>query len=173
MASRQLNLRFDEQHHDVVRRVVDRLRRDSSFLGTLEAVLASDSDPDGDRQAFDTLARLAQLEQRVQSLEAARPAPRARPAREVDSTPSTSSSAAGDYLRNSSDSGERTVTPADWTIGTKSKRLTPAGRAEVLRRIQAGEGDIEIGRAVGVSRETARRIRNEPPHQTDIEELTS
>jgi hypothetical protein len=32
MASRQLNLRFDEQQHDVVRRVVDRLRRDSSFL---------------------------------------------------------------------------------------------------------------------------------------------
>jgi hypothetical protein len=49
MASRQLNLRFDEQQHDVVRRVVDRLRNDSSFLGALEALLASGIDPAGDQ----------------------------------------------------------------------------------------------------------------------------
>jgi hypothetical protein len=61
--------------------VVDRLRRNSGFLGALEAVLASDSDPAGDRQALDTLARLAQLEQRVDALEAARPTAQARPAR--------------------------------------------------------------------------------------------
>jgi hypothetical protein len=66
MASRQLNLRFDEQQHDVVRRVVDRLRNDSSFLGALEALLASGIDPAGDRHALDTLARLAQLAQTQQ-----------------------------------------------------------------------------------------------------------
>jgi len=46
-------------------------------------------------------------------------------------------------------------------MGDKSKRLTPAGRAEVVRRIQAGASDIEIGRVVGVHRETVRRIRKE------------
>ena len=35
--------------------------------------------------------------------------------------------------------------------------------AEVVRLIQAGVGDTEIGRAVGVHRETVRRIRKEMP----------
>jgi hypothetical protein len=48
-----------------------------------------------------------------------------------------------------------------WVMGDKSKRLTPAGWAEVGRLIQAGAGDTEIGRAVGVHRETVRRIRKE------------
>jgi hypothetical protein len=93
MASRQLNLRFDEQHHDVVRQVVDRLRRDSSFPGALEALLGSGNDPAGDQHALDTLetlARLARIEQRLAALETARPAPRARPARpSADTTSST------------------------------------------------------------------------------------
>jgi hypothetical protein len=37
------------------------------------------------------------------------------------------------------------------------------GRAEVVWLIQAGVGDTEIGRAVGVPRETVRRIRKEMP----------
>ena len=69
MASRQLNLRFDEQHHDVVRRVVDRLRRDSSFLASLEALLGSDSALTGDGSAPETLERLGRLERRVDVLE--------------------------------------------------------------------------------------------------------
>ena len=69
MASRQLNLRFDEQHHDVVRRVVDRLRRDSSFLASLETLLGSDSTPVGDRQPPETLELLGRLERRVDVLE--------------------------------------------------------------------------------------------------------
>jgi hypothetical protein len=38
-----------------------------------------------------------------------------------------------------------------------------AGRAEVGRLIQAGAGDTEIGRGIGVHRETVRRIRKEMP----------
>jgi DNA invertase Pin-like site-specific DNA recombinase len=49
----------------------------------------------------------------------------------------------------------------DWTMGERSKRLTPAGREAVVRLIQAGGGDTEIGKAVGVHRETVRRIRKE------------
>jgi DNA-binding NarL/FixJ family response regulator len=154
MASRQLNLRFDEQQHDVVRRVVDRLRRDSGFLGALEAVLASDSDPAGDRQALDTLARLAQLEQRVDALEAARPTAQTRPARPSTAPPSSTSSDA---------SNGASVPTGEWTFGDTSKRLTPAGREELLRRIRAGESDIAIGRAMGINRETVRRNRKELP----------
>jgi hypothetical protein len=120
---------------------------------------------------LDTLARLAQLEKRVdaieprlESLEAARPVPRARPARTVDSASSATPGAAG-------------TASGDWTIGDRSKRLTQVGRDEVIRRIQAGEGDIAISRAMGINRETARRIRKElpaatTPHQTDIEDFT-
>jgi IS30 family transposase len=46
-------------------------------------------------------------------------------------------------------------------MGDKSKRLTTEGRAEVVRRIRAGARDTEIGRAIGVHRETVRRIRKE------------
>jgi hypothetical protein len=174
MASRQLNLRFDEQHHDVVRRVVNRLRHDSSFLGALEALLGSGNDPAGDQHALDTLetlARLARIEQRLDALETARPAPRARPAGpSADTTSSASSTSSNASSAASTSSG-------DWTIGDKSKRLTPAGQDEVIRRIRAGEGDIAIGRAMGLNRETVRRIRKElppapTPHQTDIEEFT-
>jgi hypothetical protein len=179
MASRQLNLRFDEQHHDVVRQVVDRLRRDSSFLGTLEALLASGIDPAGDRHALDTLARLAQLEQRVDAieprldvLETARPAPQARPARPPADTTSSATS-----NPSSATPGAASTASGDWIIGDKSKRLTLAGREEVLRRIRAGESDIAIGRAMGINRETARRIRKEQPaaptpHQIVMEDVT-
>src|SRR3954464_10953376 len=100
MASRQLNLRFDEQHHDVVRRVVDRLRRDSSFLAPLEALLASDSAPAGDHHAPEMRALFALLERRVDllepridALEAARPAPQPRPARASARVPASAPSA--------------------------------------------------------------------------------
>ena len=172
MVSRQLNLRFDEQHHDVVRRVVDRLRRDSAFLASLEALLASDSTPAGDHHAPEMRALFALLERRVDllepridALEAARPAPQPRPARAPArvpaSAPSTSASAPS---APADDAGVASAeATGDWTMGDKSKRLTPAGRAEVVRRIQAGASDIEIGRAVGVHRETVRRIRKELP----------
>jgi hypothetical protein len=159
MASQQLNLRFDERHHDVVRRVVDRLRRDSSFLASLEALLGSDSALTGDRQAPETLERLGRLERRVDVLEncvevqeMAHRAPQARPARAPASAPSTP---VGD-----ADADE---IAGAWTIGDTLKRLTPAGRAEVIRRIQIGGSDIEIGRGIGVHRETVRRIRKELP----------
>ena len=55
--------------------------------------------------------------------------------------------------------------------------VLPAGRDEVIRRFRAGEGDIAIGRAMGINRETVRRIRKElppmpTPHQTGIEDVT-
>lgn len=164
MASRQLNLRFDERHHDVVRRVVDQLRRDSSFLDLLETLLASDSTPVSDHHTPETLERLARLEQhldalelRVDILEAARPAPHPRPARSSARAPASVPSApADDAVVPATEAGA-------WTMGEKSKRLTPAGRAEVIRLIQAGVGDTEIGRAIGVNRETVRRIRKDLP----------
>src|SRR3954465_7820358 len=88
MASRQLNLRFDERHHDVVRRVVDRLRRDSGFLASLEALLGPDSAPVSEHHSPETLERIARLERRVDTLEprvevleTSRPVPHPRPAR--------------------------------------------------------------------------------------------
>jgi hypothetical protein len=156
MASRQLNLRVNEQHHAVVRRVVDRLRHDSSFLASLEALLGADSAPVSERQPPETLERIERLERRVDVLEncvevqeMARRAPQARPARAPASAPSTPG-------------GDADAAGA-WTIGDKSKRLTPAGRAEVVRRIHLGAGDTEIGRGIGVHRETVRRIRKEMP----------
>src|SRR4051812_47111701 len=95
MASRQLNLRFDERHHDVVRRVVYRLRADSSFLEVLEEFLASDSTPAGGHEAPEALGRIARLERRldaleprVDKLETVRPAPRPRPSSGSPSVPS-------------------------------------------------------------------------------------
>jgi hypothetical protein len=139
MASRQLNLRFDERHHDVVRRVVDRLRRDSSFLASLEALLATDSTPVSEHHSSETLERIDRLEQRVDALEprvdvleTARPAPHPRPAREPARPPASSPS---------------------------GKPLPSAIRAEVVRLIQAGASNAEIGKAVGINRETVRRIR--------------
>ena len=69
------------------------------------------------------------------------------------------------------------TSPDAWIISDKSKRLTQAGRDEVIRRIQAGDSDIAIGRAMGINRETARLIRKglsaaPTPHQADIEEFT-
>jgi hypothetical protein len=158
MASRQLNLRFDERHHDVVRRVVDRLRRDSSFLDLLEKLLASDSAPVDDRHAPETLERIGRLEQRLDALEprvdileADRPAPQSRPARAPARQPARAP--AVDAGSASAEAGER----------TRGKPLAPAIRAEVVRLIQAGGDNTEIGRAVGVNRETVRRIRNELP----------
>ena len=143
MASRQLNLRFDEQHHDVVRRVVDRLRRDSSFLDMLETLLASDSPPVDERHPPETLERIDRLEQRldaieprVEVLEAARPAPHPRPTRAPARPPASAPS---------------------------GKPLPPAVRAEVVRLIQAGGDNTEIGKAVGIHRETVRRIRKGLP----------
>jgi hypothetical protein len=174
MASRQLNLRFDEQHHDVVRRVVDRLRRDSTFLASLEVLLASDSTPAGDHHAPEMRALFALLERRVDllepridALEAARPAPQPRPARVPASAPSTSASVPS----APADDASAEATGA-WTTGGMSPRLTPAGRAEVVRRIQAGARDTEIGRAVGVHRETVRRIRKDLPAEFPSNNVT-
>jgi hypothetical protein len=69
MVSRQLNLRFDERHHEVVRRVVYRLRTDSNFLAALESLLASDSTPAADHGPPETLERLVRLERRLDALE--------------------------------------------------------------------------------------------------------
>jgi hypothetical protein len=102
MASRQLNLRFDERHHDVVRRVVDRLRSDSGFLASLEELLASDSTPAGGHEAAEALGRIARLERRldaleprVDDLETVRAAPCPRPHRKPPSVPSAAADSAG------------------------------------------------------------------------------
>jgi hypothetical protein len=171
MVSRQLNLRFDEQHHDVVRQVVDRLRRDSTFLTSLEALLASDSAPANDQPVPETLARIERLEQRMNALEprvdileTARPAPQPRPARASTSTPSVSARASAiTPSAHTDDAGAASAEAGAWTTGGMSPRLTAEGRAEVVRRIQAGGGDTEIARAIGVHRETVRRIRKDLP----------
>src|SRR3954468_12711740 len=115
MVSRQLNLRFDEQHHDVVRRVVDRLRRDSSFLAPLEALLASDSAPAGDHHAPEMRALFALLERRVDALEAARPAPQPRPARaSARVSASTASTSASIPSVPADDAGVASAEAGDW-----------------------------------------------------------
>jgi hypothetical protein len=93
-------------------------------------------------------------------LETVRPAPRPRPSRK---SPSVPSAPADDASIPAGGVG------GEWTFRGKSKRLTPAGRAELDRRLRAGEGPAAISRAMGINRETVR-LAKKKLHQSGAED---
>lgn len=143
MVSRQLNLRFDDRYHDLIRRVVERLRVDSGFAGALEQALAVPSAPLTDDQTAGIVARLDDHERRLSALETARPE---RPARR----PSPSSKPA---ISEPQPEGTLVI----WQGGRK--RLTDEGREVVVRLIGEGKGDRTIGGIVGLSGTAISKIR--------------
>jgi hypothetical protein len=63
----QVNVRLDPDHHDLIRRIAARLRRDPDFAESLALMLDSDSPRLDDANPW--LARLEDLEARMVSLE--------------------------------------------------------------------------------------------------------
>jgi len=137
--SPQLNLRVPKEHHDRVRRVVALLRTVEGFPARLDELIATASEPLTPSFQADIMTRLKHLEAVV--FAQAKPAV-ARPARTAIKP------MAGN---DSGDSG-----------GRKNAPLTDAHRDEVLRLIETHPEmkNPEIGKALGISKETVRRIRN-------------
>ncbi|WP_188913522.1 hypothetical protein [Aureimonas endophytica] len=134
----QINLRVPDDAKDTLKGVADKIRRDSGFLARLKRFMDED---DGERSAF-LAERMDRLERRVADLETARggtaPAPHASalPRQENMFDPPE---------------GDADSSGTAWATGEgRGRRLTPAGKAEMQRRIAAGERDNEIAAALGV-----------------------
>jgi DNA-binding NarL/FixJ family response regulator len=144
MANIQVNLRVPEKHKDLLQDVTKRLRGDDAFADRLRELLeagAAETDPDVQRQLQALFARVQALEERLGA---------------------GSAPTAGE--------GDRTVAAeaSAWTTGEgRSRRLTAAGRAEVDRRIAAGESDKDIAEAVGVRRNAVHNRRKKHRSQDD------
>jgi len=133
--SPQLNLRVPMEHHDRVRKVVALLRTVEGFPARLDELIATASEPLTPSFQADIMTRIKHLEAVVFA--------QAKPA--VASKARTAIKPAAD-----SDSG-----------GRKNAPLTDAHRDEVLRMIETHPEmkNPAIGKALGVSAETVRRIR--------------
>lgn len=136
---------------ELIARVVARVRTDPGFADRLDALLAD--------AAADPLAdRLAEVERRLAALEGpkrfgtfaeqARAHDPVEPEVEhVPPVPVAEEPEAEEPVEEEHVVGEPLV------VGEgRQRRLTPAGEAEVERRLAAGQGDAEIATAVGVAR---------------------
>jgi DNA invertase Pin-like site-specific DNA recombinase len=137
----QLNLRVPKEHHDRVRRVVALLRAVEGFPARLDELLATASEPV--RSSF-----LDQVVNRIERLEAELLAQKELTAQAIASPARKAIKPAA--VGDSGDSG-----------GRKNAPLTDAHRDEVLRLIETHPEmkNPEIGKALGISKETVRRIR--------------
>jgi len=137
--SPQLNLRVPMEHQDRVRRVVALLRTVEGFSARLDELIATASEPLTSSFQADIMTRIKHLEAVVFA--------QAKPV--VASTARKAIKPAA--VSDSGDSGGRKNTP-----------LTDAHRDEVLRLIETHPEmkNPEIGKALGISKETVRRIRN-------------
>jgi hypothetical protein len=137
----QLNLRVPKEHHARVRRVVAMLRTVEGFPARLDELIATASEPLTPSFQADIMTRIKHLEAVVFA--------HAKPTKPVSASTARKAikpAAVGD----SGDSG-----------GRKNAPLTDAHRDEVLRLIETHPEmtNPEIGKALGVSKETVRRIR--------------
>jgi hypothetical protein len=136
----QLNLRVPKEHHDRVRRVVAMLRTVEGFPARLDELIATASEPLTPSFQADIMTRLKHLEAVV--FAQAKPAV-ARPARTARKPVAVS------------DSG-------DIEGGKKDNRL-PDYVYDKVRDLIEKHPEMKnpaIGKAVGISKETVRRIRN-------------
>jgi DNA invertase Pin-like site-specific DNA recombinase len=140
--SPQLNLRVPKEHHDRVRRVVALLRTVERFPARLDELLAIASEPV--RPSF-----LDQVVNRIERLEAELLAQKELTAQAIASPARKAIKPA--IVGDSGDSGGR----------KRGLPLTDAHRDEVLRLIETHPEmkNPEIGKALGISKETVRRIR--------------
>jgi hypothetical protein len=139
--SPQLNLRVPLEHHERVRRVVALLRTADGFPARLDELIATASEPLTPSFQADIMTRIKHLEAVVFAHAKPVKPPPARAARKA-----IKPVAVGD----SGDSG-----------GRKNAPLTDAHRDEVLRMIEKHPEmkNPAIGEALGISKETVRRIR--------------
>src|SRR4051794_20208367 len=138
--SPQLNLRVPAEHHDRVRKVVALLRTAEAFPARLDELIATASEPLTPSFQADIMTRLKHLEAVV--FAQAKPAV-ARPARTARKPVAVS------------DSG-------DIEGGKKDNRL-PDYVYDKVRDLIEKHPEMKnpaIGKAVGISKETVRRIRN-------------
>jgi hypothetical protein len=140
--SPQLNLRVPAEHHERVRRVVALLRTVEAFPARLDELIATASEPLTPSLLADIMTRIKHLEAVV--FAQAKPV---KPAVASKARPAIKSAADSD----SGDSG-----------GRKNAPLTDAHRDEVPRLIETHPEmkNPAIGKAVGISKEAVRRIRN-------------
>ncbi|HWL69670.1 MAG TPA: helix-turn-helix domain-containing protein [Geminicoccus sp.] len=141
-ATEQVNVRVPSATRGLILHLAARLRDDQSFAGRLKRWLAEQADPSIGPLLSD---RVEHLERHVKALLAARDA-----AGVPGSTPAAV------------DSPSNIIPPTvpGWTTGTgRGRRLTSAGKAEIERRIQAGEPDAEIARSMGVQPYTVANHR--------------
>jgi len=159
-----LSLRVPPEHHDLVRAVVARLKADTNFADTLRTLLPLAPE---DTASAASLPNLHDLMRRLDAVEAwiADHGAEAPPGIPVHTAVST--------VRSPLPPHETEVVPAPavtqpasqadrepWTFGTgTAKRLSPAGRAELVRRHRLGESDIVIAAALDVSPFTVRKWR--------------
>jgi hypothetical protein len=140
--SPQLNLRVPAEHHERVRRVVALLRTVEAFPARLDELIATASEPLTPSLLADIMTRIKHLEAVVFTQAKPVKPPPARTARKAIKPAPVS---------DSGDSG-----------GRKNAPLTDAHRDEVLRLIETHPEmkNPAIGKAVGISKEAVRRIRN-------------
>jgi hypothetical protein len=139
--SPQLNLRVPTEHHERVRRVVALLRTVEEFPARLDELIATASE--AAEPSF-----LAEIVDRIDRLEAELLAQKELTAQAVAHGARTAIKPAA--VSDSGDSGSR-----------KGASLTDAHRDEVRRLIETHPemSNPAIGKALGVSPETVRRIR--------------
>lgn len=132
----QLNLRVPMEHHDRVRRVVALLRSTEGFSARLDELLSTASEPLTPSFQADILARLERLEAVFAQAKPVSARTAIKPA----------------AVNDSADSDDR----------KKGFPLTEPHRDEVRRLIETKPemSNGAIGKALGVSPETVRRIRN-------------
>ena len=188
MALPTSSFRAPAEHHALVHAIARALRRRPDLAEPLRLLLAQVADTDAPAEPLPDLAGLVQrmeaVEQRVaehDALLAMRPlsAPQAegapaamhaiQPALPAPAALAESDAAATRALQSALQippaapllPGCASEAPAEpWTTGTgRMKRLTPAGLAELDRRLGAGEPDNAISAALGVSTTTVGKRR--------------
>lgn len=133
--SEQVNVRVPQSARDLILRIARSLRDDTAFAGKLERFL----DQYGDGTIGPLLSeRVDRIERRLDAMER----------RGIISTPTDTPRSAPDGTNLF---GEREGPDPAWTIGEgRGRRLSLEGERELLRRIEAGEDDATIAKAMGL-----------------------
>lgn len=146
----QINVRVPEPARGVLKDLAERLRRDAGFLPRLKRWMAEEAD---NGQATFLSDRIERLEARVADL-----------ARRLDDEPGRSARPRQVDMFAGQEkppvSAIEEVAPEGWTAGEgRGRRLTDTGKAELRRRLEAGESDREIADVLGVKAFTVSNQR--------------
>jgi hypothetical protein len=159
MSNIQVNMRCPVTAKDLVQDVCTRLRSDPRFEERLRTFLANE----GANQEQDVRDAIADLQHRVRMLEYDKKYPRAGQKAPTEATEAPAAALeTGDRtdLLETADSAPADApgdpVPGPWKNGT---RLTANGRAEIDRRIAAGERDKDIAKALEVTRQAINARR--------------